>query len=48
MTSQQTLTVIIPNTNSLLMGDILRNLKRQTIDMAQAEVLSSALTNLDW
>jgi glycosyltransferase involved in cell wall biosynthesis len=39
MTSQQTLTVIIPNTNSLLIGDILRNLKRQTIDMAQAEVL---------
>jgi glycosyltransferase involved in cell wall biosynthesis len=39
MTSKQTLTVIIPNTNSLLIGDILYNLKHQTIDMAPIEVL---------
>jgi hypothetical protein len=39
MRSKKAYTVIIPDTNSLLIEDILRNLKRQTADMSQAEVL---------
>lgn len=33
------ISVIIPNTNSLLIGDILQRLKHQTVDMSQAEIL---------
>jgi glycosyltransferase involved in cell wall biosynthesis len=37
--SKKTCSIIIPDTNSWLMNDILYNLRRQTVDLSQAEVL---------
>jgi glycosyltransferase involved in cell wall biosynthesis len=39
MNNVKTISVIIPNTNSPLIGEILHRLKRQTIDMSPVEIL---------